>query len=169
MKSTALILIFILISVSGPELFAQEKISQHADVFEKVEMISVRGDKADHVSVRLRLEEDSLVIESRKTGSTLKNFKYSDIKSAEYSYSKHPRWKAGVGTAAGSLIFAPLLFIALPIAIPLAFSKAKRHWLTIKSEQDYVVLKLDKNIRKLMLPAFEVRSHIKVEALGESK
>lgn len=169
MKSTALILIFILISVSNPELFAQEKNSKGADVFEKVEMISIRGDKADKVSVRLRLEESSLIVESRKTGGVLKDFKYSDIKGAEYSYSKHPRWKAGVGTAAGSLIFAPLIFIALPIAIPLAFSKSKRHWLTIKGEKDYVVLKLDKNIRKVLLPAFEVRSHIKVEALGESK
>ena len=166
MKSVALILIITFIT---PNLFAQEKSSKQADVFEKVEMLTIRGDKADEVSVRLRLQEDSLILESPKTGSVLKAFKYSDIKSAEYSYSKHPRWKAGVGTAAGSLVFAPLLILALPIAIPLAFSKAKRHWLTIKGERDFVVLKLDKNSRKVILPAFEVHSHIKVEALGESK
>jgi hypothetical protein len=169
MKSAAFILLITLTLSFPSKLFAQEKSPKSADVFEKIEMLSIHGDKADQVSVRLRLKEDSLVIESRKTGGVLKEFKYADIKSAEYSYSKHPRWKAGVGTAAGSLVFAPLLFIALPIAIPLAFSKSKRHWLTIKGEGDYVVLKLDKNSRKVVLPAFEVHSHIKVEALGESK
>jgi len=169
MKSAVLMLLIMLTTISTPKLFAQDKSAKSADVFDKVEMLSIRGDKADKVSVRLRLEADSLILESRKTGTVLKNFKYSDIKSAEYSYSKHPRWKAGVGTAAGSLLAGPLFILALPIAIPLAFSKSKRHWLTITGEQDYVVLKLDKNNRKVILPAFEVHSHIKVEALGESK
>ncbi|MGA9769723.1 MAG: hypothetical protein WBV94_11825 [Blastocatellia bacterium] len=169
MKAAALILLITVTISSAPNLSAQEKSPKTADVFEKIDMLSIQGDKANQVSVRLRLKEDSLIIESRKTGGVLKEFKYADIKSAEYSYSKHPRWKAGVGTAAGSLVFAPLLFIALPIAIPLAFSKSKRHWLTIKGAEDYVVLKLDKTSRKVILPAFEVHSHIKVEALGESK
>ncbi len=169
MKSTVLILFLAFTLISPPKFFAQDKSPKSADVFDKVEMLSIRGDKADKISVRIRLEENSLVVESRKTGTVLKNFKYSDIKSAEYSYSMHPRWKAGVGTAAGSLLAGPLFILALPVAIPLAFSKSKRHWLTIKAEQDYVVLKLDKNSRKVILPAFEVHSHIKVEALGESK
>ena len=169
MKPAVLMLLITFTLIFPPKLFAQDKSPKSADVFDKVEMLSIRGDKADKVSVRLRLEADSLILESRKTGTVLKNFKYSDIKSAEYSYSKHPRWKAGVGTAAGSLLAGPLFILALPVAIPLAFSKAKRHWLTIKAEQDYVVLKLDKNDRKIILPAFEVHSHIKVEALGESK
>lgn len=169
MKSTVLILLIALVSGSTSRILAQEKSSTSDDVFDKVEMLSVHGDKADKVSVRLRLGEDSFIVESRKTGVKLKEFKYSDIKSAEYSYSKHPRWKAGVGTIAGSLVFAPILFFTLPVAIPLAFSKAKKHWLTIKAEQDFVVLRLDKNDQKVILPAFEVHSHIKVEALGESK
>lgn len=152
-----------------PRLLAQEKSANVAEVFEKIDMLMVRGDKTDTRAVRLRLAEDSLIVESRNDGSVLKSIKYADIKSAEYSYSKHPRWKAGAGVAAGSLVFAPLLILALPIAIPLAFSKARRHWLTIRSEQDYVVLRLDKNNRKVLLPAFEVHSHIKVEALGENK
>lgn len=169
MKFTTLILLIALSSSYAPKIFAQEKSSKGADVFDKVKMISVHGEKTDEVSVRLRLEENSLVVESRRTGSVLKDFKYSDIKSAEYSYSKHPRWKAGAGTAAGSLALGPVFFLALPLVIPLAFSKSKRHWLTIKGEKDYLVLKLDKNDRKVILPAFEVHSNVKVEALGESK
>jgi len=169
MKPAVLMLLIAFTLIFPPKLFAQDKSPKSADVFDKVEMLSIHGDKADKVSVRLRLEADSLILESRKTGMVLKDFKYSDIKSAEYSYSKHPRWKAGVGTAAGSLLAGPLFILALPVVIPLAFSKSKRHWLTIKGAQDYVVLKLDKNNRKVILPAFEVRSHIKVEALGENK
>lgn len=169
MKPAVFILLLMLACNATAPLFAQEKPANATEVFEKLEMLAVRGNKTDCVAVRLRLAEDSMIIESRKDGSVLKSFKYADIKSAEYSYSKHPRWKAGAGVAAGSLVFAPLLFLTLPIAIPLAFSKARRHWLTIRSEQDYVVLKLDKNIRKVLLPAFEVHSHIKAEALGESK
>ena len=127
MKPAVLMLLITFTLIFPPKLFAQDKSPKSADVFDKVEMLSIRGDKADKVSVRLRLEADSLILESRKTGTVLKNFKYSDIKSAEYSYSKHPRWKAGVGTAAGSLLAGPLFILALPVAIPLAFSKAKRH------------------------------------------
>jgi hypothetical protein len=147
MKRAAFILLLMLILNATPPLFTQEKRANAAEVFEKLEMLTVRGDKTESVAVRLRLAEDSMIVESRKDGSVLRSIKYADIKSAEYSYSKHLRWKAGAGVAAGSLVFAPLLFLTLPIAIPLAFSKARRHWLTIRSEQDFAVLKLDKNIR----------------------
>lgn len=140
-----------------------------AEVFEKVEMVFVSGDETETIKVRLRLAGDALVVESRKTGEVLKRFAYADIRAAEYSYSKHPRWKAGAGTAAGALLFAPLALIALPVAIPLAFSKSKRHWLTVRTGQDYAVLRLDKEARKLIIPAFEVRSGVKVEPVGENK
>ena len=169
MKSTSLALLLAVVLGCAPTGVAQEKPSKAADVFEKVEMLVPRGDETERVKVRLRLGADSLVVESRKTGAVLKTLPYGEIKGAEYSYSKHPRWKAGVGTAAGSLLVAPLFLLALPIAIPLAFSKSKRHWLTVRGERDYVVLKLEKDSRKLILPAFEVRSGVSVEALGESK
>src|SRR5262245_19517949 len=123
MKFTALLLFVALAPGFTPKLFAQEKVSKNADVFDKVKMIFIHEDKADEVPVRLRLEENSMIVQSRKTGSVLKEFKYSDVRSAEYSYSKHPRWKAGAGTAAASLLLGPGFVLALPIAIPLAFSK----------------------------------------------
>lgn len=168
MKSAALTLLIALAVAAPARTLAGER-KMDAEVFDKIEMLVVHGDKAEEVPVRLRLGEGALVVESRKTGAVLKSFAYADIKSAEYSYSKHPRWKAGVGAAAGSLVFAPLLILALPIAIPLAFSKSKRHWLTVRGAEDYMVLKLDKNTRKMLLPAFEVHSGVRVEALGENK
>jgi hypothetical protein len=51
--------------------------------------------------------------------------------------------------------------------IPLAFSKSRRHWLTVRTQEDYLVLKLDKSNRQIVIPAFEVRTGIKVESVGE--
>lgn len=148
---------------------AQTAGPQRPEVFEKVEMVFLSGDDAETVRVRLRLDADALVVESPKTGAVLKRLAYADIKAAEYSYSKHPRWKAGAGTAAGALLFAPLTLLALPVAIPLAFSKSKRHWLTVRTGQDYAVFRLGKEARKLIIPAFEVRAGVTVEPVGENK
>ena len=170
MKPFIPLVVLLLVLHATPTHLAQEKEPKQRETFDKAELLSVRGDRTESTPVRLRFDSDSLIVESRKTGATLLTLKYSDIVSAEYSYSKHPRWKAGVATAAAATVVClPLLILALPIAIPLAFSKSKRHWLTIRMEGQYAVLKLDKTNRKLVLPALEVRTGKRVEALGESK
>jgi hypothetical protein len=169
MKSIALVLVF---SIAGgftglnPACLAQTRTAK-ADVFEKIEMLAVSDDHAQRKAARLRFETDSLIVESRKSRAIMKQFRYSEILSADYSYSKHPRWKAGAGTAAGSFLLGPLFPLLLPFVIPLAFSKSRRHWLTVRTHEDYLVLRLDKNNRQVVLPAFEVRTGIKVETVGE--
>lgn len=167
MKLAAVPLAVVLALNAAARCPARSAGAQGAEVFDRVEMVFLSGDETQKVKVRLRLEGDALVVESRKTGDVLKRFAYSDIKGAEYSYSKHPRWKAGAAT--GALLFTPLSLLALPVAIPLAFSKKKRHWLTVRTGRDYAVLQLGKEARKLILPAFEVRTGVKVEAVGENK
>ena len=49
------------------------------------------------------------------------------------------------------------------------FMKGKKHWLTIRTQNDYAVLHLDKNDYRLILTAFETRSGVKVEVLPEEK
>lgn len=142
-------------------VFAQTNI----DVFDKVELLVPNGDDISEKSVRVRFLENELQIEAVSGGKIHKTFKYSDIKDAEYSYSKNPRWKTGLGLGAASLLFPPLLFIAIPIG----FSKHRRHWLTIKTDGDYAVLKLSKKNRKLILPAFESKTGITVSGAGENK
>ncbi|MEK6285830.1 MAG: hypothetical protein AABO57_08835 [Acidobacteriota bacterium] len=159
MQSIALVLVMVLTFMSVPPSMGQEQAAKGPDVFQNVEMLVPHGNKADQTPVRLRFEETHLMIESRKEGSILKNFTYSEIKSAEYTYSKHPRWKAGVGAAIAVGIFA----------LPLFFMKGRKHWLTVKTDKDYAVLRLDKNNYKVILPAFETRSGVKVETLGEDK
>ncbi len=135
------------------------------EVFEQIEMISQTGEKIVETDVSVHFGNDSMEIRASKTSAVLKTFKYTDIKNAEYSYSKNPRWKTGLGLGAAAVVFPPILLVA----IPLGFTKHRRHWVTMRTEKDYAVLKVSKSLRKIFIPSFETHSSVKVEALGESK
>jgi hypothetical protein len=135
------------------------------ETFDKVEMLVTSGEKIREVSVRVRFGEDAMIIEPRERNSPTRTIKYSDIRGADYSYTENPRWKTGLGLGATAVIFPPILLIA----IPLGFTKHRRHWVTIRGENEYVVLKVSKSVRKVFMPAFETRTKVKIEALGESK
>lgn len=138
--------------------------AQNAPSFSKIELLVPNGNKVEEKSVVVKFTADSMII-AAKDSQFNKTFLYSDIKTAEYSYSKNPRWKTGLGLGAASIVFPPLLLIAIPIG----FTKHRRHWLTIKTENEYAVLKLSKSTRKLFMPTFETKSGITIEAVGEDK
>ncbi|HEV8592597.1 MAG TPA: hypothetical protein VGQ55_10875, partial [Pyrinomonadaceae bacterium] len=121
------------------------------NVFENIELIRQSGDSVRETSVKIEFGETSMLVISRSTGDVLRDLPYAQIKSAEYSYSKNPRWKTGLGLGAAAFLFPPLLFIAIPVG----FSKHRRHWVTVRTDSDYAVLKVSKKIRKLFMPAFE--------------
>lgn len=146
-----------LASCSTSALYAQARVG--ADQFHKVKLMVNTGDKPAETDVTLFLEPDRLVVRSKAGGAELKSFPYSAVKAAEYSYSKSPRWKSGVGAAVAVGIFA----------LPIFFMKGKKHWLTIHAENDYALLRLDKGNYKIILPAFEARTGVKVETVAEEK
>lgn len=133
-------------------------------VFEDVELMVPEGDSAAERSARVRFEDDLVTIETR-SGQLLKKFTYDELRSIEYSYTNNPRWKSGVGFAAASALVPPLLLVALPMG----FSKHRRHWITIVGKDDFAVLKISKSIRKVFIPAFEVRSGINIAGMRDSK
>lgn len=135
------------------------------EVFQRIEMISQTGEKIVETDVSVHFGNNSMEIKESKTSAVLKTFKYADIINAEYSYSKNPRWKTGLGLGATAIVFPPILLVA----IPLGFTKHRRHWVTMRTEKDYAVLKVSKSVRKIFIPSFETHSSVKVEALGESK
>jgi hypothetical protein len=47
--------------------------------------------------------------------------------------------------------------------------KGKKHWLTLTSDKDFAVMRLDKNNYKLILPAVEVHTGKKVETSVDEK
>lgn len=159
MKIFSLFLVIIFFLNSGAFVFAQNN-----PRFSEIELLVPNGDKTSEKSVVVIFYEHSMTIEAKKS-SIKKTFIYSDIKAAEYSYSKNPRWKTGLGLGAASIVFPPLLLVAIPVG----FTKHRRHWLTVRTEKDYAVLKLSKSTRKLLMPTFETKSGVKIEALGENK
>jgi hypothetical protein len=135
------------------------------ETFQNIEMLEPSGEKIRETAVRVQFDGDTMRIVSRSKGTVLKEWRYDTIKSAEYSYTKNPRWKTGLGLGVASIAF-PLLLI---IAIPVAFTKHRRHWVTIQTENDYAVLKVSKSVRKVFMPTFETRTSVPIKALGDDK
>lgn len=158
-----ILVIFLLFTLAVGPLPAQTPSSQYS--FQKVQMIERVAEKTHTREVRVVFGEDGLEVLSRKDGSVIRVFRYADIRRAEYSFSKAPRWKTGLGLGLAGVALPPLWLIALP----LGFSKHRRHWFTVVTDSDFAVLKLSKSERKLFIPAFETRSGIAVTAVGEDK
>lgn len=132
--------------------------------FDKVELVVLEDGKQAEKSATIGFEDSAVRIRT-KHDSDAKTFSYSDIRSIEYSYSKSPRWKTGIGLGAASIVFPPLLLIAIPIG----FTKHRRHWLMIRTDKDFALLKLSKRNRKLVIATIETRTGIRAEGLGDKK
>lgn len=135
------------------------------DTFENIELMQANGDNLRETSVRIVFDDTAMRVISRSNGTVMKEWSYDTIKAAEYSYTKNPRWKTGLGLGAAGVLFPPLLLIA----IPLGFTKHRRHWVTIRTDKDFAVLKVGKGVRKVFMPAFETRTAIQIKALGDDK
>jgi hypothetical protein len=115
-------------------------------------MMMASGDKTKEVDVIFRFGEQKMQLINTKVRESYKDLAYADCKSAEYSYSKSPRWKSG-------LLVSPFLFL----------SSGKKHWFMVKTANDYALLHLDKSNYKMILAEFETRTGVKVETEGEDK
>jgi hypothetical protein len=133
--------------------------------FQNIELMQANGNNLRETAVRVVFDETAMRIVSRSNGAVIKEWSYDTIKSAEYSYTKNPRWKTGLGLGAASIAF-PLLLI---VAIPVGFTKHRRHWVTIRTEDDFAVLKVGKGVRKVFMPTFETRTSVQIKALGDDK
>ncbi len=164
-KQIISILIAAILLINSSSIILAQNSTAKTEVYEKIELLLQDENKIKEIDVRIRFNNDLIEIESKATGKINKKWSYSEIQSAEYSYTKNPRWKTGIGLGAASIVFPPLLLIALPIG----FTKHRRHWLTLRTDNDFAVLKLSKSIRKIFIPAFETHSSVKVTALGDDK
>ena len=133
--------------------------------YRNIEMIEAAGDRVRETDIRVEFRESSMALVSATSGSLIKEMNYADITSAEYSYTKNPRWKTGLGLGAAAFVFPPLFLVAIPIG----FTKHRRHWVTVRTENDFAVLKVGKGIRKVFMPAFETHAAVRIKALGDDK
>ena len=160
MKRSIAILILVSLATQGFARSDRDTVS-----FDNIELLESAGDKIRETSVRVVFENGVIRMTSRSNGSVLKEWTYDQIKSAEYSYSKNPRWKTGLGLGAAGIVFPPLLLIAIPVG----FTKHRRHWVTIRTDNDFAVLKIGKSVRKVFMPTFETRTSVTIKALGDDK
>lgn len=103
-----------------------------------IELVVPDGKKSKETDAVLRTNDNNfqIVIEKDKFKEHEKSFDYKTLKVADYSYSKKPMLSGGGAVATA-------LLVGFIFALPFLFIKKKNHWLTIQSEKDFAVMKLD--------------------------
>lgn len=144
MKITSIILCFCILTVSVQFAFAQTKT---ASTF-KVNTLINQGKKSKEQDSTLSFAENSFSSTNIKTKTVIKEFNYADVKAADYSYSKKPLLSTG-----GAVAMAILTGL---VVIPFLFVKKKQHWLSVRTDNDYVVMRLDKENFRQILNEFEI-------------
>jgi hypothetical protein len=122
--------------------------------FNDVTLLVQEGDKRKDIDSFLLFQPDALVVQpkDKKQAQPLRTLAYADVKSAEYSFGKSPRVSA-------ALLVSPFFL----------FSASKSHWLTVKTSDDFALLRLDKSNYKLVIGELEKRAKITVASVGENK
>jgi hypothetical protein len=128
-----------------------------------VELVVPDGKKSKETDAVLRTGESSfqIVIEKDRFKTNEKTFQYSDIKVADYSYSKKPMLSGG-----GAI--ATALLVGFIFALPFLFIKKKNHWLTVQGEKEFAVMKLDGSNYRAIIADLRTRG-IEVKEVKEEE
>lgn len=147
-------LVALLLTLSTPFVLA-------ADKTYKVEQVVNDGKDSKETDAVLTIKENSisLVSDKEKFKSQSKEFAYNDIKVADYSYSKKPMLSTG-----GAI--ATALLVGFIFAIPFLFMKKKNHWLSVQTEKEFAVIKLDGSNFRQIVSEFETHG-VKVNTINE--
>lgn len=105
------------------------------------------GKDTREVNAILVFEKDALKVVSRRKKEVYKEFKYTAIKYIEHSFSRSPLPSAVTGSAILTLLFAD----------PLLFPRKEKHWLTVLTENDFAVLKIENDNYRLIKMELLVR------------
>ena len=121
--------------------------------FKDAQLQTQEGDKTKQTDCTLRYEDAQLVIVvDKKKPEKNVTLKYDDITAGDYTFGKSPR-------VAAALLVSPFFL----------FSSSKSHWLTVKTKDDFALLRLDKGNYKLAIAELEKRAHVTVASIGEAK
>lgn len=124
----------------------------------KTNLLVTKDKKTKSVNGSIAFDEEFLKIQENNKPDTAKEFKYSDIKSAEYSYAKKPILNTG-----GAIATAILIGV---FVVPLLFMKKKQHWLAVRTDSDFAVLRLERDNYKAIITELETNG-VKVETATE--
>ena len=132
-----------------------------ADKLYDVELVVSEGKKSVETDADIIFGEKTfkVVPDKAKYKESTKEFTYTEIKTADHSYSKKPMLSGGGAVATA-------LLVGFIFAIPFLFIKKKKHWMTVQTEKEFAVIKLgDKNFRNIVAE-LETRG-VKVNDLKE--
>jgi hypothetical protein len=113
--------------------------------FVDVKLLEVKGTKADDQDVVLNMAAGQLSVVSKKGGNALRALPYSQLARVTYSHSKDPQWDARFSSPPPKLD-TPGVF------------KSSRHWLTLQTQTDYMILRLADGNFASILQAVESRT-----------
>jgi len=132
-----------------------------ADTTYKVEQVVSEGKESKETDAILTVKSDSFSVmpDKKKFKASGKEFAFSDIKVADYSYSKKPMLSTG-----GAI--ATALLVGFIFALPFLFIKKKNHWLSVQTEKEFAVIKLDGSNYKQIVAEFETHG-VKVNTVKE--
>ncbi|MBK6751045.1 MAG: hypothetical protein KA956_05155 [Pyrinomonadaceae bacterium] len=154
--ATAVFTVFAIVSATTPTALAK-------GVVYNVEQVVADGEKSKETDADLTIEQTTMEVapDKQKYKSLGKKFAFADIKAVEYSYTKKPVLSIGGAVATA-------LLVSVLIGIPLLFVKKKNHWVTIRTETDFAVLKLGRSNFRQILAEFETHG-VKVNHVEEEK
>lgn len=129
----------------------------------EVEMVVPDGKKSKQTDAVLRINEKNFEILTDKDSFKQhnKNFNFAELKVADYSFSKKPMLSGGGAVATA-------LLVGFIFALPFLFIKKKNHWLSLQTEKEFAVLKLDGSNYKAIIAEFETHG-VKVTEVKEEK
>ncbi len=178
LKALCLSGFLLLLTLNG---LAQTANTAEPQTFEKVKVLLLKDGKTREVAARLRFTGTEIVIEDL-SGKALLTATNDQVKAAEYSYSKHRRWKTGA--AAGGAISLGLALaggkfypvggaflgaglVLAPVGIVLHHTFSKQHWMTLRAGKEIVMLRLDKRHYRSVIAALENQTKLTVAWQGE--
>lgn len=122
----------------------------------KAEMLVGGKKNIESKAVNILLDSDRLVISRSKKPFETKYIPFTEIESADYTYSDRPRYTAA---AVGAIAFG----IA---ALPVFFMKTKKNWLTINAGNDSAILQLQSEDYQMLLLALKNKG-VKITDSGD--
>jgi predicted regulator of Ras-like GTPase activity (Roadblock/LC7/MglB family) len=135
------------------QLVTASAFGQTASALYEVELLkNPNAGKKDtrEVNAVLIFEKDGIKIRSRRSKEIFKEFNYSDIKSAEHAYSKNSIFASGNKTAMALAALSGM-------SIFLMARQKEKHWLMIRTDDDYAVLKIENDNYRLIRMEFIVK------------
>lgn len=156
-KFVSLLLIILLYTVTTPFAMAND------DAIYKTEQVVKDGKESKETDAILKITkgEFSVTPDKAKYKDLGKTFAFDKIKVADYSFSKKPMLSGGGAVATA-------LLVGFIFALPFLFIKKKSHWMTVQTENDFVVMKLDGSNYRQIVAEFETHG-VKVNTIDEDK